>query len=595
MNNEADSDSIGSLQKLMEDDMAVRQTPSELMKSLETLQGDAVNGLVHPELYKIIMTWQLMATSILLELHERAERDREWSSKGTEALKKDILGVREFCTRLSEQIQSSLDATDWQERVQKAQMDHQAALWEASRLREKLANMHDEAKTQREQQEILQRELDSLSASVKVTDAAKEEINALQNDKQRFQQCLVEKESLICTLENDLREATATLSTQECQLKDQERKLQNEKGRLTDAIANCHDEQYKAVKQAKEECKQTQAKYHDVENLLRNAVQKCNRLQEEVVQAKQRGEHAIKNSEAEAARQAQELLIPIADQIEKISAALQNSQQADDNLNARLKAWSKGQVDVSLLEQAIQKLAKDCETNIANGKLLEGFLDVQKKLDNTWQWHISEVDALNRTTELEKSVKADTLRSLLLGHKENHGISRVKHRRVMIHSPDIEHDRNQRMTPLSIEEERVTRRQAVPLKGIMKPAALQVEGQHYQETLATKQSGRSLSRQAISADEKSTLVSHSAYNRPVSGSASSLEGHYADSMPEKVETPFAEILSTKKRKLAETEGDERQNVVKKPSQPGRRVKISDSMSTDPRNAEPKEPTMNAMH
>ncbi|KAJ3574399.1 hypothetical protein NPX13_g4375 [Xylaria arbuscula] len=551
-----------SLQKVLEDDKAARQTPSELMKNLEMLQEDAVNG-------------------ILQGLHERAEADREWSSKTTEELKKDVQGVREFCTNLSERLESSLDASEWQQKFSDAQMNHHAALWEADQLREKIASMHNQARTQREQQETLQREYDSLSASIKVTDAVENEIKALQIDRQKAQKCLVEKESLIRTLEDKLRETTATLGTKECQLKEQERKLQDEEMRLTNAIASSHEKHDKALRQAKEECTRTQMKYRDVENRLRNAEQTCSRLEEEVVQANLRAKYVNENGECEAAKQAQALLVPIANQIEKASAALRISQQTDSDLNARLDAWSKSQVEVSLLRQALQKLAKDFETNTEDGNLLAGFLDVQKKLDDTWKWHKSEVDALYQATELEKSEKADAQKSIRLGHKENHHISRVLHRRVMIHSPDIDHDQNQRVAPLSIEEERVTRRQAAPLKGIMKPASLQAEGEHHLENLTSRKSRRSLSRQATSGDEKPTLVSHSAYNRPVLGSASNFEGYNVDSTVDEAETAVTEILLPRKRKWV-NEGDERQNVDEKTLQPGRRVKLSNSMLTDRR-------------
>ncbi|KAI1369822.1 hypothetical protein F5Y08DRAFT_347408 [Xylaria arbuscula] len=551
-----------SLQKVLEDDKAARQTPSELMKNLEMLQEDAVNG-------------------ILQGLHERAEADREWSSKTTEELKKDVQGVREFCTNLSERLESSLDASEWQQKFSDAQMNHHAALWEADQLREKIASMHNQARTQREQQETLQREYDSLSASIKVTDAVENEIKALQIDRQKAQKCLVEKESLIRTLEDKLRETTATLGTKECQLKEQERKLQDEEMRLTNAIASSHEKHDKALRQAKEECTRTQMKYRDVENRLRNAEQTCSRLEEEVVQANLRAKYVNENGECEAAKQAQALLVPIANQIEKASAALRISQQTDSDLNARLDAWSKSQVEVSLLRQALQKLAKDFETNTEDGNLLAGFLDLQKKLDDTWKWHKSEVDALYQATELEKSEKADAQKSIRLGHKENHHISRVVHRRVMIHSPDIDHDQNQRVAPLSIEEERVTRRQAAPLKGIMKPASLQAEGEYHLENLTSRKSRRSLSRQATSGDEKPTLVSHSTYNRPVLGSASNFEGYNVDSTVDEAETAVTEILLPRKRKWV-NEGDERQNVDEKTLQPGRRVKLSNSMLTDRR-------------
>ncbi|KAK5626414.1 hypothetical protein RRF57_002129 [Xylaria bambusicola] len=528
-----------------------------------------------------------MPLSIIRELSERAELDRKWSSEVTEGLKNDILGVREFCFNLSEQIQSHQSAAQWQDKFSKAQMDHQALLQETDRLKEELAGMHIEADTQRQQRETLQQQLNSLSASAKITDASNKLIETLQKEKQRIQEGLNEKESLIRTLEEKLREVTEALSVQKSQFKDQECRFQYDRAKFMETIASCHEQRDQAINQAREEYTRIQTKYHDVENRLRNAEQNYSQLQIEVVQAKQGAEHTLRKNKDEVAKQAQQLLVPIADLIEKTSEGLQTSEQVNDNLNKKLEAWSQDHVEVSLLRQAFQKLAKDYKTNTENGKILVNFLEVQKEMENTWRWHKSEVNALNRAIELEKGVMADTEGAIHIGHKGQPNISHVIHRRVMIQSPAIDHDRNRKMTPVSIEEERVTRRQAAPVKGIMKPAALQrqekMEEQHHQKDQTTAQTGQSLSRrQATSTDEKkSILVSHSAYNRPVLGSAASLEECNIDCMPEEIETASTEVPVSKKRQRVEMESNEREKAVDKISHAAhkRRVKISRSMST----------------
>ncbi|KAI3333914.1 hypothetical protein F4824DRAFT_512785 [Ustulina deusta] len=603
---------IQSLQKFLEDDKATTQTPSEMADSLKVLQQEALN-------------------SILFEVQQYAESDRERSSKATEGLIKEILGIRESCTSLSEQIQSSQNASEWQEKFGKAQMDYQTLLRETDRLKEKLAKMHDEAKTQREEQESLQRELSSLRASAKATDASNTLIENLEKEKQKIQGCLDEKEICIRGLEDQLREVNEALSAQDCRLKDQDRQLHGEREKLAKAIAKCHEQRDEAVKQAREECTRTQAECHNIENRLHDAEQDCSRLQEEIVRVKQRAKNALQNSKDEAASQAQEILKPMADLMNKVSEGLQTSEQAKGDLHAKLEAWSNDHVEMSVLRQAVQKLAKDQEKNIENGKLLGELLDVQKRLDNTWQWHKSEVDALNRAAELEKSVKADMERASLYWHKGKQipEILHVTDRHVTIRSPGIDYGHNERMAPLSVEEEQVTRRQVASLKGIMKPPVLQVEGrpeEQYHETFlaTTKQAGVSSKQLVASSDAKSALVSHSAYNRPVLGSFARLEGPANGSLPENTETEPTEMVASKKRKRAETEADQRGNAVEtiastkigtfkktraefdayereravekmRQSAEKRRLKISDSMSSDIHNPNPKGPATNAVH
>ncbi|KAI1429805.1 hypothetical protein F5Y12DRAFT_795341 [Xylaria sp. FL1777] len=574
---------IQSLRCFLEDDKANTQTPSELIEDLKALQKESLN-------------------SILSELREYVSSDREQSYKVTESLKLDIQGIHKLCVSLNEQIQSSQSASEWQEKLGKVQMEYQTLLWERDRLEEELAKMHNRAKTQREQQETLQQELDSLKASAVAADASDSLIKSLQEEKQKLQECLAEKEVFIHDLEDKLSGVNGALSAQGCRLKDQEQQFEVEREGLTKTIAACHEQQEQALKQARAECTKNRVEYGNIEHRLRGAQQDCSRLQKEIVQVKQRAESALKNSKDEAARQAQEILEPMVGLMDKVSEGLHASEQARGDLNARLEDWSNNQVGMSLLRQVVQKLAKDQKKTIENGKTLGKLLEVQKKLDSTWQWHKSEVDALNRAIALEKSVKADM-------ERDSHGYKgkqvpemlHVANRHVTIQSPGIGHDDDEKMASVSIEEERVTRRLATSLKGIMKPAVPQIEGgpegQYYKTHLATiKRAGESSKRRLESSDAKSTLVSHSAYNRPVLGSSARLEGPAHDSVPENTETAFTETTASKKRKRAKVETDQRENAIEKMPQSAvrHRVKISDSMSSELHTINPEGPTTNAV-
>ncbi|TGJ88523.1 hypothetical protein E0Z10_g192 [Xylaria hypoxylon] len=535
---------IQSLQKFLEDDKANAPSPSELAENFKVLQTETLN-------------------CVLSELRENAVSDREQSSQAAEGLKSDILAVGEVCISFGKQIQSSQNASEWQEKFGKAQMDHQALLRQTDRLKEKLAKMQDEAKMQLGQHESLQQELNSLRASAKATDESNGLIEILQKENERIQGSLDEKEICIRGLEDELRGIHEALSAQNCRLEDNERQIQDEQEKLTQAVASCHEQQDQAVKQARaEECARTRAEYCNIENRLHEAEQGCDRLQNELVQVKQNAEIALKNSKDEAVRQAQEVLEPIVGLMDKVTEGLQTAKHTKDDLKEKLEAWSNGHVELSLLRQAVRKIEKGQTKAIENGNLLGELLDVEKKLEATWQWHNSEVDALNRAIDLEKSVKADMERFNRQGHKGKQvpGIPHAVNRRVMVKSPGTDDDHN-KMVPISNEEERATRRQIASLRGIMKSAVLQVERRPE--------------------EQHHKAFSRSAYNRPVLGSSARVEEEPVnEAMPENMETGSTE-MSARKRKRADTEAnlgenaDEKLQLAEK-----RRAKISHSLSSD---------------
>ncbi|KAI0811715.1 hypothetical protein GGR55DRAFT_641402 [Xylaria sp. FL0064] len=575
---------VESLQEYLEKNTAATQDTSELVGSLKTLQEEALHR-------------------ISSELREHAASDRKQSLKATEGLKTEILEIRELCASLSEKVQAGQSVSEWQEKFMAAQTERQTLLRKTDRLKEELAIMNEGAKTQRQQQENLQQELNSLRAKAMAADVSSSLVESLEEEKQKIQNCLHGKETYIHNLEEKLRAVNEVLSAQDCRLEDQERQLRGEREKHTKAIASYHEQQDQAVKEAREECTRVRVEYHNIEDRLHDREQECSRLQKEVALVKQRAESALEKSKDESARQAQEILQPIVELMDRVSEKLQTSEQAKGDLDARLEAWSKDQAELSLLRQAVQKLATDQQKTVENGKLLGDLLEVQRKLDNTWQWHKSEFEALNRVTKLEKSAAASADVAGRLAHKDEQRpeILHIANRHVMIQSPAID-DVDVKMAPISVEEERLARRQAASLKGIMKPAVLQNNGrlkaQHNETTLTTsKHNGDSSEGRVEKSEAKPTLVSHSAYNRPVLGSSARLEGPIEHSAPENTETAITNMTVSKKRKRAEIKIDQGADAVEKmPHQVvRRRAKISDSMSSGLYSSNRQEPATNVVH
>ncbi|TRX95674.1 hypothetical protein FHL15_003632 [Xylaria flabelliformis] len=551
---------IQSLLKLFENDRAQTVSHSELAQSLKVLQME-------------------LSESVLSEFREHAASDRKLSSKTTTDLRAEILAIHELCTGLSQQIQDKQNASEWQEKHGMAQMDNQALHLEIDQLQKELLQMRNEARTQLYQHAILQQELTTLRAGAEAADAAKNRIENLENAKQKISESLDEKEKRIGILEGKLRSAEETLSIQDRQLKNQERQVLNEKEKHKQAIAGYLEQQKQAVEQAKtEESAKTRAQCEMVQGRLQDAEQRCSQLQQELAQAKEGSENALKSKEEESARQMQETMEPTIKQINELLEELQAVEQEKGDLTANLEAWSNDHIELSLLRQVIRKLAEDQKAAIGNGKQLWELLDVQKKLEGTWQSHKSEVDAIKRAIELEKSVIAERERESGRRRKGKGPIeiSHVGNRRVTIQFPRDKDTGNGSVVPMSVEEERATRRQAASPTGIMKPALLQVEGQlkrsyHKIPVPARETRGRP-ERRVANRGVAPVLVSHSAYNRPVLGTE--------EPIPENTGSVFADMPSTMKRKRAESKAEGRENFEKKESQSTekRATKISRSES-----------------
>lgn len=535
-------------------------------------------------------------TSVLSEFRKHTASDRELSSKATMDLKAEISAIHEVCTGLGKQIQDKQNASEWQEKYGKIQLDHQALRGKTDRLKEELLKMEDEARMQLNQHEGLQQELATLRASAKIASETEKQIKKLEKAKQKIQESLDEKEKCIRGLEDKLGGAEKALNIQASQLEEHRRQILAEQEKHAQEIASCFEQQEQAVVQAKtEESTRAQTQYQILQKRLQNTEQNRSQLQQELMRVKQEAENALINKEDESTKQMQETIEPIVNRMDEVLDGLLVLEQQKGDLAANLEAWSNDHIELSLVQQVVQKLAKEQQAAIGNGKQLWELLDVQKKLEAMWQSHNSEVDAIKRATELEKSVTAERERESRRGHKSKRPtkIPQVANRRVMIQFPGHNDADDGTVVPMSIEEEQVTRRQAASPTGIMKPALFQVEGRsegsYHKTPVTTKEAKGRSGRRVANRSAAPTLVSHSAYNRPVLGA----EEVASESISENKARVFVDMSSTvKKRKRAESETEQRNNTEENQLRSTERglTKILRSMPSYFPNPIPKGPT-----
>lgn len=520
---------------------------------------------------RTIKDWSLIVSSVLLALHEHAASNRELSSKATEGLKADISAVQELCTNLSKQIESRQNASEWREKFARVEMEHRALLQETSRLKVELVNMQNEAKAQLEKQDGLQQELTTLRAKAKATEELVSRIDNLERTKEEMEESLNEKKIRIQNLEDGLKKADEALDAQRRQLHEKEQQLHSEREEHARVISDHCEQQAQTVEQARtEESTRTRAQYRDIEKRLQNAEKDYSRLQTELLQVREEANNALKVQEDEAAKQMQAILEPTIHRIDSALDDLQASEQTQSDLKANLQAWSNDQIGLSLLQQVVKKLAEDYQEVTKDGKLLEELLDVQKKLDDTWQSHKSEVDALQRATELEKSIKAERERSSRRGKgMQTFHTSQALSRRVAIQSPVTDNVHDEGLVPVSIEKERLTRRQAASPTSIMKPAVPPADGRPGEQyhktpipTTTTTQTRRSSKRRIVNRGAESASVSHSAYNRPVLGtSVENAEAMATETLP----TPHKRVKVGTSARRDDIEEEMRQSAEEQPA------------------------------
>jgi hypothetical protein len=539
--------------------------------------------------------------SVLSELREHAATDRELSFNTTESLKTDISAICKLCTEFSKQLQDNKKASEWQEKFSMMQIDHQVLLQETDRIKEELDKMRNEAETQLQQRESLQQELISLRAAARATDESNNRVENLEKAKLNLQRALTEKETCVQKLEDKLKEVNEAMSAQNNRLKDQERKFNGEREKHTQVMACYRRQREQELQEAKNEgSAKAQAEYQHMQKRLQGAEKDRAQLQEKLEQAKRDAKDALRNScSDEDTRQMRDSLAATMKLAYKLSEDLKTAEQSKSDLKAKLKACSDEHTEVTLLQQVVQKLAKDQEEAVQKGEKLWELLEVQKKLDRTWEWHKSEVDSLERKINSENErtaqIRSNEASRSSCKVKDVPETSKDGNRRVTIQSPATDDGNEETTVHVSVEQERVVRRQSATPRGIMKSMVVRAqegrpEEQDHTTPLVpnTMHTEAATKQRAVNRTTPSVLVSRSAYNRPVVGTHAIVGGEvgrdHSSAKPESVSDEVSSMPEKRKRSQMRTyqtegaEGTDTQPPIKRPRSLGSRTKVSRSMS-----------------
>jgi len=511
-------------------------------------------------------------------------------------LKADVAAIHELYNGLNHQLQlqSQKVESEFQEKLSRAETEHQALLQEAGRLREELNRAHEESKMQVQQCEGLHRELTTLRTTAKGMAKYKGQAEILEKEKQGFRDSIGQKEACIQALEEKLEETRHTLRTQDDQLEHHKKQLAVERESHSKAISINEEQREKAVKQVMIDVStKIQAKYKGIEKQLQDAVRERDRVQEELKQAQLNAEKALQESAEVSAQEMCQKLVETEKMVEKLSTDLHATEQSRDHLQNELEANCRANTEVSVLIEAVEKLSEDLQRTNDSGNQLQGYFDQWKTLQETYQWHQSENETMLRDVMTPGNGAGARSNSSDHTSPKAEGEPQILHdgnRRVIIQSPVSSDGVGEAMDAMTVVQEQFNRRRAATPKSILKAFSAEDILLDQQKLTGlqvnTLQSTTPSKRRRVNRPAKLGPVSHSVYNRPVLGSLADTENRRKrdristsqalvpaemSSIPEK-----RKIYDGKVKREASAEGSTRE--TKEGNGTGKRTKLSRSMS-----------------
>ncbi|KAI1325070.1 hypothetical protein F5Y16DRAFT_423384 [Xylariaceae sp. FL0255] len=559
---------------------------SEQLQAILNILGSKEDNtaLQHSKIVDSLKASQEQALdSVLSEVRQITASDRERSEEATRSLKEDTSRVRELFNTLIEKIESVLIAADWQAKYEASEAIRIGLIADVERLKAETAETEAEIDEIAQNHQTLIDEIGTLKHNLAADDQALTEcdqkIEVLEGaNKQLSQESYETKHALeqaqekLSLVEHELDEAKRQLGEKKVQ-------LELQKAEYQDFMKSSDEQREVAVRDAvAAEVIEYQIQIDQLQNDLREAEQNESNLLEELALAKQKAE------DIQSIEQALALTTEV---MEEISTNIEKAEQAKEKLSSTFENWADDRTDIAALKQIFSKL-------IEEGARLGMHSHIAQDEDDEEGTRNPEVQLLKRATQL---AKIDRKKSRAKGKKiieanaQDESVDEAaelrwsQNRRVMIKSPftDDEDTEMSQSQPLSVEEEREMRRQAIQPKGILKPDSQQTDLHSSDaEVSPVRHIAGPSKKRTILSRMKSSLGGHSAYNRPVLGNAPHAP---ADEEPSSAysEQERSDQSASPHRKAFEEDDieDDDEPVPKRLKSAGKTNKICHSMKRQP--------------
>lgn len=434
--------------------------------------------------------------------------------------------------------QESMTSTREVERLHEREHDNTKTINIQARqiqdLQNELSQAHNQMNDQARDRQELVKKLDSLEAVAINEKAANAKINELVEQTKYLHMQLEEKDLSITKSSEDLEAAQEELRAQARQLADRGEEIENDRlvhKNILELQASQHQQEISLV--ITKETEKFRDEYQAMEAQLQEANIARVKLEQELEISQQEVEILKRADIEEGLRLIRDETITAVDLISQLTTGLGESDQARDGLQRRLQEWSCSRDEINQMQHTLGQLAMDQPHTIEMGNQLKELLGIQKKLSGTLQHHRGQLASLEvavTTSQGPQNGEAALLKpgnDVGIGGNTEIDTSRSRAelqsntRKVIVKSPAAEDDLQ---APMSVEQERSARRHLMPSRGIMKiitrsasrgletgKDTLDIESQ----SMAVPQP--SLKRKIARRGSKTTLTTHSMYNRPVAG------------------------------------------------------------------------------
>ncbi|KAI1380526.1 hypothetical protein F4677DRAFT_463223 [Hypoxylon crocopeplum] len=506
---------IDTILKALEETRLKTLDPVALMENIEDAHNNAI-------------------ATIVAEVQGSAESSGNSLNEGQAILNENIGDIRVVCEGLYERMASADDVSRWQQSAHESSMTVQNQVHQIQGLQDELHQLHIQTTEQSEQQRELKRQLSGLEVAASNEQAANEKINNLEVQVRNFQMMLTEKDTVATSSNEELKMVQEELKAQARTLQDKEKQIENERQKhkldLESIIQQREQAILHAVTKVTEELSEQR---RDTQERLRQANEAGAQLQQELAKARQASEVQIQANIDEDLHQIRGEMAVAINSITKLTADLAQSEPERDALQGNLLEWSRDRIEIDQMQQILGRLARSQPNTIQMNNQLKELLEIQKKLSGTLEYHEAQLASTEASLITDQSLQdGETATTSGDGYafveNQRDEVARSTEelrnsmRRVVVKSPVTE---DGHVSPMSVDQEKSVRRRSVPRRGIMKVATPST----YREIDADRSTLDAdaqppvapqppAKRKIANRGSKTTLTTHSMYNRPVAGS-----------------------------------------------------------------------------
>lgn len=473
----------------------------------------------------------LIIYRIVAELQSSVQTVNSAVVHDQQTLNDNLDQIHNLCNGISKEMSEVKNGADWQTIAQEAQFTTQDQRSQIHGLQDELQQTRVLLDKKSEEQVGLQRQLDILQANSKKEEIAATKIKDLTTQVQQLRAGLTEKDAALAGSKKDLAALQNELRTEAHKLRNLEEQIQSDRQAHAEAIEEGVRERDQAISDAvAQETKTIKEKCQLEERQLQERMSKERaQLEQALVQSRLAAETENENRAVvdEEFHRIRGELAAASTSITKLTENLEESEHKREALLESLEQWSRDRSVLGQMKERLDRLGKNQPDAIQMKRGLEELLELQRSLSSTVEYrqkqlNSAEAAAANFNPISNPQSGADHLAL------ESQNLKR----KVMVRSP-VEDDNH--ASPVSIEEERRTRRHTTPSRSIMKlltPTASgdsQVAGTGaIVDSQMPMEPQPAPKRKVARRVSKSTLNTHSMYNRPVAGSVPEISQEQED-------------------------------------------------------------------